>query len=95
MYGLPAVPAQFGAGRTGRQLHKIRPSRLQCLAARALRALRRAVLKNPHGANCDLTEGPFYRLSAPPRFYAAWVISRLTDSEILAILYPQRPNNGH
>jgi hypothetical protein len=26
-------------------------------------------LENPHGANRDLTEGPFYRFSAPPRFH--------------------------
>jgi hypothetical protein len=26
-------------------------------------------LENPHGANRDLTEGPFYRFSALPRFH--------------------------
>jgi hypothetical protein len=34
-------------------------------------------LENPHDPNRDLTERPFYLFSAPPRFYTAWVKTRI------------------
>jgi len=40
-------------------------------------------LKYPHSANRDLTEGLFYRFSAPPRFHPTKTLSRLRENFLL------------